>query len=49
MKPLWIDHVDVNNWGKLDPVTGKWDGFFGRVGYGGLIIIIIIIYTELKK
>ena len=32
----------MNNWGKLDPVTGKWDGFIGEVVYGGLIIIIIM-------
>ena len=34
LKPFWIDHVDLNNWGKLDPETGRWDGFFGLVGYG---------------
>ena len=34
MKPFWIDHVDLNSWGKLDPETGRWDGFFGLVGYG---------------
>ena len=34
LKPFWIEHLDINNWGKLDPDTGRWDGFFGLVGYG---------------
>ena len=34
IRPFWINIKDLNNQGKLNPETGKWDGFFGKVGYG---------------